>query len=163
MLDGQLAAGLPNSVARGGWLDKLKSVAEGIALANQRENLNSTERDGEFEADQFANRDFLAQHGGDSRFTQIDRVAIYHAAIARIDTDGDIEAKTRLLSGVMDVAFRARDGLTYEIQTLISAHTLAAQNYALNTWNYRQDLGMTLGVIRSAHFAALTARPTHPA
>jgi hypothetical protein len=65
--EGKLAAGPVNNVVGGGGLHELKTEAESVALPSQSKNFNLAQGQCEFEANDFAQGNFIAQHGRQAR------------------------------------------------------------------------------------------------
>ncbi len=59
---------------------ELEAVAEGVSLANQGEHLYFAQGQRKLQANHFAHRNFLSQHGGNSRLADVDSVASNHSA-----------------------------------------------------------------------------------
>ena len=87
----QVAAGAANHILRGTDFHELEAIAEGVSLPNQSEHFDFAVRQRELQANHFADRNFDAQQGRNSRFADVDGVAANHRAVARIDTDLDFE------------------------------------------------------------------------
>ena len=66
LLDCHLTTGAADNVLCGTGFDELKSIAEGIALADHRMHLYVPERQGELQPDDLSNRDFNAEHSGNA-------------------------------------------------------------------------------------------------
>ncbi len=111
-----MPAGHADRVVGGGGLDKLKSEAESVALPSQSKNFNLAQSQSEFEANDFAQRNFIAQHGGQARLAQIDGVSVYHGGIAGINLDVDFQRETGLLARIPVVAGRVAFAVTFSLQ-----------------------------------------------
>lgn len=100
LFDSEISARPADEVPHRATFDEFEAVTEGAALAHQSENFDFPRRQGEFEAHDLVEGDFLQEHGGDARFADIDRVSANHRAIARVDANVDFQLETGCSAGL---------------------------------------------------------------
>jgi len=120
VLEDKLAAGSPDHVVGRGGLDELKSVAEGVALANQGVNVHLAERQREFEANDLALGNFIAQNGGEPGFAQVDVCTREPCWSCGVNLDADVKGEAGLLAALENVAGGVAFGLIVNVQREIS-------------------------------------------
>ena len=99
LFESQLTACSRNHFLRRAGLDELKSVAKGVSLAHQRMHFDRAQRELQFQPNDFPQRNFNPQHGGDSRFADVNRVPANHGHVARINTDFRFQPVTSVTAG----------------------------------------------------------------
>jgi hypothetical protein len=96
LLNCKLAARARDQFMGGGILQELEAEAKSISLPRHRENFHFAQREGEFEPNHFALGRLFAKYGSDSRFADIDRVALDYAPIAGVDLDRYLQLVARM-------------------------------------------------------------------
>ena len=104
LVDGQAAASTGNQFEGGTGLHKLEAVAEGAPLLHDGVKFGVAERQGELEANDFADRDFDHEHGGNSRFADVDCVPSNDRAVARVHTNVHFHLEPGMAARVHGVA-----------------------------------------------------------
>ncbi len=95
----KLTAGTPNHVLGGTGFHELEPVAERIFVADQREKLHVAKGQSELQANHFTHRNFLPQHGRDSRLADVHGVASNHRTVARVHPDAYFQLEPLMAAG----------------------------------------------------------------
>ncbi len=69
-------------------------------------SIDRTQGQFELQANDFADRNFHQQHGGNSGLADVDRVSPHHTGIARVDADVDLQLEARMPPSVHEVVTR---------------------------------------------------------
>jgi hypothetical protein len=99
LFDGKVSAGAVDESAGGRIFDKFETVAKGNALAGQSKDFDFPIREREFQAHDFVQSDFIAEHGGNARLADIDRMSANHRPVADVDADPDFQFETGRSAG----------------------------------------------------------------
>jgi hypothetical protein len=96
LLNCKLAARAPDQFLRCGILQKLEAEAKSTSLPCRGENFHFPEWEGKFEPKHLALGRFFAKYDRDSRFADVDRVALDYALIAGVDIDRHLQLEARM-------------------------------------------------------------------
>jgi hypothetical protein len=100
LLHGKFSACTPNYFLRRTGFNELQAVTKRIPLTNQGVNLNRTEGQLEFKANDFADGHFDPQHGGNPGLTDVHRISTHHTGIAGIDPNGYLQIEPGMTASI---------------------------------------------------------------